>query len=345
MRATFVPALIAGVILCASPALGDDNDLAPPAISPTIAARIHWIRFTMVSGRVAAASSQSVPKMLVQSPGRRTNRRESLGIEINGGSCSLEYLLVSPLDALRIEVMDGSTLSIRRTRSTNGYTLEFQQRPDRPLLLTLQEEDAKHQWQAHGLWHLYLQQPEIVREHLFPLLEQLHPSWQLAETAAAIEETLLRTQHVHARQRPEKQQWAQWVQKLGSATFSERESAERALRDAGQAVVPYLQSLSSDRLDAEQSARIRAIVQSLSVDYEDRVDRVASWLAGDETVWLALLGRDNADRRRIAAEQLNQLLGEPIDFDPDGSAEMRHEQLEQLHSRLSEAALATPIER
>ncbi|MEX2113290.1 MAG: hypothetical protein WD845_08900 [Pirellulales bacterium] len=345
MRATFVSALLAGLILVTVPARGEDKQLTPPGISPAIAARIHWIQFAMVSGRVVASSNLSVPKMLVQSPGRRTQRRESLGIEINGGSCSMEYLLVAPLEALRIDVLDGSTLSIRRTRSMDGYTLDFQQRPDRPLLLALEEGAVKRQWQAQGLWHLYLLEPELVRDHLLPLLEQLHPSWQLADTAAQIEEALVRTQHVHGHQRPERQRWAQWVQQLGSTKFSERESAERELRQAGQAAVPYLQSLSPEQLDAEQSTRIRAIVASLSVAYEDRVDRVAAWLAGDESIWLALLGRDDPARRRIAAEQLGQLLGEAVDFDPDGPAEVRHEQLERLRGRLLEPTATLPMTR
>jgi hypothetical protein len=330
----FNHALMAAIVIGALPAQGEDKELAPPGISPAIAARIHWMQFNMVSGRVVASSNLSVPKMMVQSPGRRTQRRETLGIEINNGMCNLEYLLVSPTDMVRFNMTEGTTLSIRRTLSDIGYALSFAQRPDRPLTLELEQDGVQRQWQAQGLWRLYLQDPEIVRDHLLPLLEQLHPSWQLAATAAQIEETLVRTQFVHTPKRPDRQRWAQWVVELGSAKFSERQNAERELRGAGQAVVPYLQSLDHGQLDAEQAARIRSVIDSLSVEYEDRVDRVTAWLAGDEMVWLALLNREDADRRRVAAEQLGRILGGPVDFDPDGPETVRQQQIDRLRKRL-----------
>ncbi len=330
----FVTALVAALAMGRLPAQGEEQGFAPPGISPAIAARIHWMQFNMVSGRVVASSNLSVPKMLVQSPGRRTQRRETLGIEINGGLCNLEYLLASPTEMLRINMFEGDTLSIHRTQSDQGYSLTFEQRPDRPLALELEQGGATRRWQAQGLWRLYLQEPEIVRDHLMPLLEQLHPSWQLAATAAQIEETLARTQFAHTPKHPNRQRWAQWVVELGSPKFSERETAERELRGAGQAVVPYLQSLDHEQLDAEQAARIRSVIDSLSVDYEDRVDRVTAWLAGDEMVWLALLNRDDPDRRRVAAEQLARILGAPVDFDPDGSEESRQQQIDRLRSQL-----------
>jgi hypothetical protein len=322
--------------LAACTARAEDKQPAPPAISPAIAARIHWIDFSMVSGRIVASSNLSVPKMLVQSPGRRTNRRESLGIEINGGACSMEYVLASPTESLRIAVTDGNTLAVRRMITADErYELSFEQRPDSPLTLAIERGGQKQQWQAPGLWRLYLTAPEVVREQLIPLLEQLHPSWQLAARAAEIEAALFRTERLHARQPADRQRWAELVRQLASERFADRETAERELRAAGQAVVPYLQNLASEQLDAEQATRIRAIVGSLSVEYEDRVDRVVAWLAGDETVWLTLLDRDDLEQRRFAAKQLSALLGQAIEFDPEATAEVRREQVERLRRRAS----------
>jgi hypothetical protein len=279
----------------------------------------------------------------VRSPGRRTNRRESLGIEINSGVCSMEYLLVSPVETLRIIVSDGNTLTVRRMiAGDNRYELSFEQRPDMPLTLVIEQGDQKQQWQAQGLWRLYLSAPGVVREQLIPLLEQLHPSWQLAARAAEIEAALFRTERLHARQPSDRRRWADLVGQLASERFADRETAERELRASGQAVVPYLQSLPSDQLDAEQTTRIRAIVASLSVEYEDRVDRVVAWLAGDETVWLSLLDRDDPQQRRTAAAQLSALLGRDIDFDPEASAESRREQVKRLRRRILQPATTLP---
>jgi hypothetical protein len=309
---------------------------APPAVeaSAAIAARMHWIHFNMVSGRVVATSNLTVQRMLVQSPGRRSRRRESLSIEINGGVCGMQYDAVAADEQLRISLSGGNQLAIRRTRPGEQYALEFQQRPDKPLALRVDRSGDKKSVQADGFWQMYLVEPELVRVHLVPLLELLHPSWQLAATGAEIEDALVRTQQAPAREPPDRKAWQRLVDALGSPKFAERETAQRELYRAGQAVVPYLQGLDRNRLDAEQTARIAAVIESLSVDYEDRVERVAGWLAGDERVWLALLARDDPARRRIAAEQLGRLQGEPIAFDPDGPAETRRQQIEQLRARM-----------
>ncbi|MGD9724233.1 MAG: hypothetical protein AB7O59_23925 [Pirellulales bacterium] len=336
----------AAALLCtAQVARGDDA--APPRLdaSPAIAARLHWIQYHMISGRLAASSNLTVPKMLVQSPGRRTGRRETLAIEINAGICNMEYNSAAQDDQLRIEVTASNQISIRRHRPNDHYTLHFVQRPDQPLVLNIEQGDTKRRWQADGFWQLYLDEPTVVREHLIPLVELLRPSWQLAATGAEIEEALLRAQKAPQGDQPDRQRWSQWVAALASAKFAEREGAQRALHDAGQAVVPYLQSLDRTKLDPEQVARIRAVLDGLRVEYEDRVDRVAAWLARDPRAWLALARRDDPAQRRVAAEQLSGLLGAPVDFDPDAAPEMRGQQLDRLRVRLQTAReVAEPAE-
>jgi hypothetical protein len=128
------------------------------------------------------------------------------------------------------------------------------------------------------------------------------------------------------------------VEQLGSATFSERRQAERELRAAGHIVLPYLESLDRARLDAEQRQRIRSLIDALEDGREDRVDRMAVWLAGHEQTWLALLTRDDEAKRRIAAEQLASLVGEPVDFNPAADANTRRKQIEHLRELFDKPA-------
>ena len=309
---------------------------APPPIeaSPAITTRMHWIACSMLSGRIVATSEVSVPRMLVQSSGRRQQKRESLSMEISGGVCQMQYDYVAADDRLQLVLSAGSQLLLNRTRPAERYLLKFQQRTERPLVLTIEQGDSKQTWEADGFWQLYLAEPQLVREHLVPLLELLHPAWQLAATGAQIEEALFQTEPIRPREPQVRQQWAELVASLASSKFSQRENAERELHRAGQSVVPYLKGLDESQLDAEQVARIRAVIAALSVDYEDRVDRVAAWLADDERVWLTLLGRDDPARRRIAADRLAMLLGEPVEFDADAAPETRQSQLDNLRQRL-----------
>jgi hypothetical protein len=173
-------------------------------------------------------------------------------------------------------------------------------------------------------------------------LELLHPSWQLAATGAEIEDLLLHAEPTPAGVPPDRRHWTRLVESLGSSKFSERENAERELYDAGQIVVPFLQGLDRSRLDAEQVYRMRSVVEALSVDYEDKAERVANWLAGDDRVWLSLLARNEEPKRRAAAERLANLLGEPIDFDASANASVRSSQLARLQSRLEQSREAKP---
>ncbi|HWA98844.1 MAG TPA: hypothetical protein VG713_10150, partial [Pirellulales bacterium] len=92
-----------------------------------------------------------------------------------------------------------------------------------------------------------------------------------------------------------------------------------------------LREAENGRLDAEQRFRLRAIIQSLAEeDGDDTVDRVSGLLAVDPYLWLALLERASLEARQIAAERLEGLLGEPVDFDPEADAETRRTQRERL---------------
>jgi hypothetical protein len=87
-------------------------------------------------------------------------------------------------------------------------------------------------------------------------------------------------------------------------------------------------------LDAEQASRVRALVDSLAVSYEDSIDRIATWLAGDEQIWLSLMSRSELPRRRLAAKQLSVLVGAPVEFDPAADEAQRKTQIERLRARL-----------
>ena len=210
--------------------------------------------------------------------------------------------------------------------------MEFNQNSDQELTLTLTEAEQRRELRGDSFWHLYMQEPESVCKRLVPVLEILHPSWHLASLGESLEEALFESV-LHARP-SDAQRWNNLVNGLASQKFADRVNAERELRAAGQVILPFLQNLDRDRLDAEQLSRIRALVDSLSDSYEDSIDRIAIWLAGDQQIWLSLLTRDELPKRRLAATQLAALLGSPVDFDPAADESKRREQIERLRARL-----------
>jgi hypothetical protein len=294
--------------------------------------RLRWMQYKMVAGRIAVSSSYPGTNMTFGPAHVDGRRRERLEIHINQAQIDLQYELVSPDEQLSIALVDGKRLSIHRQRSEPNYTLEFEQNPDRPLLFTLTENDERRSLRADSFWHLYLEEPELVRRRLVPVLEILHPSWQLASLGTALEESLF--ERAQNPQPLDTHRWHRLVDDLASPKFSDRTTAERELRAAGQVILPFLQNLDRTRLDAEQASRIRALVDSLAASYEDSIDRISTWLAGDEQIWLSLMSRAELPRRRLAAKQLSLLVGAPVEFDPAAGEDQRRAQIERLRARL-----------
>jgi len=296
-----------------------------------MATRLRWLQYTMVSGRVLVSSSHTTRITVPLQVSLDGRRRERQSLNINNALTNVQYELITPVEQLSVTVTDSAQLSISRVWHDGKYELQFQQIPGKPIQLAVAEAGSKRALEAESFWHLSIAQPEIVRRHLVPVLEMLHPLWQLSDMGRAIEDLLF--ERAQSQPQPDRQRWASLVADLASSKFSVRQNAERELSKAGQVVVPYLQNLDRSRLDAEQAYRVRSLVESLAVGYEDTADRIVIWLAGDEHVWLSLLSRGELTKRRVAAEQLTAIIG-PIDFHPTAADSTREAQLERVNNRL-----------
>ena len=174
---------------------------------------------------------------------------------------------------------------------------------------------------------------EDCRKSVIPRLEALRPEWRVAATVSAIEDELVRL--AGSAQKPDRQQWAAWIEQLGDPLCARRERADKKLRDAGPAVLGYLNQMKMDRLDAEQQSRIRRIVRVLSTQQgEDTPESVASMLVGDANVWLALLSRDDEAMRRAAVQQLELILNAPVKIDPKADPASQAKAREEIRKRI-----------
>ena len=198
--------------------------------------------------------------------------------------------------------------------------------------------DRQQVFRAADLWRLLLAQPQQCQQHVFPLLAMLRPDLKLAEMVPSVEQHLLDGARENAASASAR--WAALVEQLADDCFAKREAADRALRTGGPAALRYLRQLDFERLDAEQQFRVRRIIESLAgVREDDSPEQVAASLAGDPAVWLSLLGRPEASTRRIAAEQLTSLLGEPLKVDPAAEPDSQKQQREQLRTRIEKEQL------
>ncbi len=207
------------------------------------------------------------------------------------------------------------------------------QTPGQPVRLLLPPSDKPRVLQAPTIWHLLIVHAEDCRKSLLPRLEALRPEWHIAATASAVEDEMVKL--AGSAQKPDRQQWAAWVEQLGDPLCARRERADRKLREAGPPVLGYLNQMKMDHLDAEQQSRIRRIVRVLSAQQgEDTPESVAATLVGDPNVWLALLSRDDEATRRAAAQQLELILNAPVKIDPKADPATQAKAREALSQRI-----------
>lgn len=300
----------------------------------SLAAELGWAKFRVSAGRLTAVSTGQRNTQTADTGNPLVGIEESLRVNATKEQLSVRYELSTPQQRLVVEFLDHDVAIIERRPlgDSKAVPLRFNQPHDGPLQLAIGDGEERIVYQAGSFWHLLLSAPQPCHEHLLPILSALRPGWHLEETAGRIEDALVRVADSGAL--PDRSNWQQLVEQLGSARFSERRAAERQLREAGPAVVAYLRRVDLDSLDAERRVRISRLLESLSSTADDTPQRIATWLIDNPTIWLAILQSEDASRRRTATAHLSRLLDRPIDFDPDADAAQREKQLSQLRRQL-----------
>jgi hypothetical protein len=283
----------------------------------SLAAQRGWVRFGVVVGRLRVLNAQFGQSLSTHTEDPETGVHESFSINVGSQGTTVHYEINTPDVQLTADFRGRDRLELLRTPRTpaGGEALRLVQSPRGPIFLTVGQGPQARHLRSDSFWHLMIEHREVCETHLLPVLYSLRPDWQLGATADEIEAGLL--QLAAAGRLPQTQHWAGLVRQLGHGTFNERRAAERELRKEGPAVVAYLKSLDPRNLDMEQRQRIRRVVAGLVSHTEDTPERVALWLTGDESAWLAILSREDAASRKLAAAHLARLRGKPVVFDPD----------------------------
>ena len=129
---------------------------------------------------------------------RRVAGQETLNVRNENGQCVLSYERRSNEDQLTLEVTVSADrvlvqVLLRRAPRAGSAVLpiEFKQVANERITLALGSGSGQHVFRTRSLWQLLMTQPKECQQHLLPLLEVLRPNWNLADTAARVEERLL----------------------------------------------------------------------------------------------------------------------------------------------------------
>ena len=217
---------------------------------PDLASKIRVVRFGIIGGRITGVSSHFSTNISSATTDPLTGDSERLTVDITSGLPAMHYELSTKTEELSVDVADGDKLLIRRTKKGDStvVSLLFQQLPGEALKLTVGDGEAQRTTPADSIWHLLIAEPTLCGKRLVPLLEMLRRDWHLTATGIALEETLFR--RANSSFKPDRKQWQQWVDDLGSDKFAVRERAERQLSPPA-VTLPFLESL-------DQKARRRA---------------------------------------------------------------------------------------
>jgi hypothetical protein len=274
--------------------------------------------------------------------------RESLNFTGNGtsGSVSYTYQRIKTgadnrkdvdLDYVLEFSSDGRFALRCRDKSDPQGWFELTQEPTRPVRLSLPPADKPRVLEGPTVWHLLMVHGDECRKGLLPRLEALRPDWRIEPTLAAAEEELVKL--AAGAEKPDRQQWAAWVNQLGDPLCTRRERAERKLQEAGPAVLAFLNRLNTAPLDAEQQLRVRRVMQALSAQQgEDTPENIAALLIGDPQVWLKLLSRKDLAMRQAAVKQLELALNAPVKIDPKADPASQVKEREELGQQIEKLA-------
>ncbi len=303
--------------------------------APGVSAQLARVRFQVMSGRICAINDTPGGKLSFGA--KSLGREENLTIDLAGAFPDIDYSIVTRKTRLTITVANGGRFSAvcAPQGSQPGEEISFHQIPAGPLVLEVGDQEHRHEYRAESLWGLMIAAPDVTKTHLLPVLQVLRAKWPLHEQALEVERHLCSLAD-HGTS-PDRERLVSLVAELGADRFDRRRKAERDLRELGYAALPFFQDLPRDKLDAEQRSRIRRLVAELGgPGQEDVPIVVARRMVSDWKVWLALLDRPDLETRRIAQRQLQRIMDQEMDFDPDGTVEERARQRETLQVHFSD---------
>ena len=312
--------------------------LSPPSLpgdeiqSSDLIQRLNWVRFELVQGRITTRDTRQGQNRSATVTNEKKQIREEVSLKIVAGSPVFEYDYQDRLQNIHMELVNNHQLVIKRSFSAQaaGTSIEFHQPQRGPLQLVIFKETKPVSYQAPHLWQLILEQPDVCRDHLYPLLHLLRSDWQFEQWLEKIETNLVRMASYQTQ--PAYDQLQRLIDQLDAPSFRVRQSADRHLRGMGKPVVSYLRQLNTDNMTSEQRLRIRRICQSLTTRNGDTPEAVTAWLLSNPHIWIILMKRKEADVRIVAHRQLNRLLQQQVPFDPRAPAAEREIQLGHIES-------------
>lgn len=315
MRWSIAKAVTIGLVLLSNIAV------AQPQAEESLILSTQCGRFHLVLGRIKLDCFHYKKVRLHQATPAPSEDEEFVCVTANRGAPSLHYLRHLGSCKVTIDTTQSDCVRIESKRQHSAGIIEsllIQQGSNGPIEIVRSIGDHSERFETASFWHLIAQHPELFQEQISPLLSLMIDRNQMNAFADQIDRRL----QVQADRSPliTAAMVDRLVDQLASPKRSQRLTAQRELASAGVGILPLLEKLDPQRLDAEQIQLLGKLKRRLASDRSDTPDRVAAWLATDSAYWASVTRRWTPPMRDLANQYMLATCGHELNVDTDAIA-------------------------
>ncbi len=275
--------------------------------NPTFFKTTGMVRFQFIQGRLCLNCPQH--RKGTQSrdePGIS----ESITVTSERGVPSLHYALQTTEQQLTLNVQHAGKVRLESRLLKSGKRAIVQQPTFGMIRWSLFDDAQFDRRDGATLLHLREYDPESFDLHFGPLMACLLRGKSLSMLMD--ETSLAMVEQAHRGGTPSVAEIKEMVESLSAPTVVQRSYAHRQLLKWGTPVIPVLQTLWNDDLNAEQRARIFDIRNRLRTFVDDTPASLAKLLVNDRSYWEVTAHRFNEGQVMLANRHLEQFGVAPI---------------------------------
>ncbi len=269
------------------------------SFDPCFLSTTELVRFQFIQGRLCLNCPQH--RKGTQSrdePGLH----ESIAVTSEQGIPSLHYVFQTAEQHLTLNVQHAGKVRLESQCLQTGERVILEQPAIGMVRCFRTGSRWSDQFEGSTLLHVRQQDPDGFDQHFGPLISCLLRGRSLS--AITRETSLAMLAQARRGGTPTCVQIESMIDLLSAPTVAQRSHAHRQLLKWGTPVIPVLQALTSDELDAEQRARLGDIRFRLWSCLDDTPASLAKLLVNDKSYWEVIVHQLNEEQVRLADRHL-----------------------------------------
>ena len=269
------------------------------SFDPCFLSTTKMVRFQFIQGRLCLNCPQH--RKGTQSRDE-TGLHESIAVTSERGIPSLHYVFQTTEQHLTLNVQHAGNVRLESQCLKTGQRAILEQ-PAIGMVRCFRTGDRwNDQLEGATLLHVRQQDPDGFDQHFGPLISCLLRG--RSRSVITRETSIAMLAQARRGGTPTVVQIKSMIDLLSAPTVAQRSRAHRQLLNWGTPVIPVLQALASDELDAEQRARLGDIRFRLWSCLDDTPASLAKLLVNDKSYWEVIVHQLNEEQVRLADRHL-----------------------------------------